>query len=83
MDLPGSLGWGFLGEKSVHFYKDPLNFVDDQIKANNSKVFQVRFLNKPTVFVCSSQGIKDVLEGTSIYMIFSHFLYKLLAQALI
>jgi hypothetical protein len=62
-ELPGSVGWPVLGDKSVEFYKDPVKFVSKQIDQTKSRVFACRFLNKPTAFVCSNRGVKDVLAG--------------------
>ena len=63
MEVPGKVGWPIVGDKSIEFYRDPLKFLEKNIAAAKSKVFAVRFLNKPTVFVCSNEGVKDVLEG--------------------
>ncbi|GFR96314.1 cytochrome P450, family 3, subfamily A, polypeptide 65, partial [Elysia marginata] len=64
MDVPGSVGWPILGDKSIEFYKDPLQFLNKNITQWKSQIFKTRFLNKPTVFVCSNQGVRDVLNCT-------------------
>ena len=64
-NLPGSVGWPLLGDKSLDFYKDPVKFVEKYIEQYKSRVFASRFLNKATVFVCSNQGVQEVLAGES------------------
>ena len=62
MDVPGKIGWPLVGDKSVEFYRDPLQFLEKNVTQNKSPIFKTRFLNKPTVFVCSNQGVRDVLS---------------------
>ncbi|RUS81613.1 hypothetical protein EGW08_010626 [Elysia chlorotica] len=64
MDLPGKVGWPIVGDKSVEFYRDPLQFLNKYVDQVKSPIFKTRFLNKPTVFVCSNQGVQDVLKST-------------------
>ncbi|XP_076461877.1 putative cytochrome P450 120 [Babylonia areolata] len=59
--LPGSVGWPLVGDKSIDFYKDPVNFLRKNIEDSQSRVFASRFLNKPTAFVCSNAGVRDIL----------------------
>lgn len=61
--VPGTVGWPLLGDKSYAFYKNPVAFLYKCIDHHNSRVFAARFLNKPTVFVCSNKGVHDVLTG--------------------
>ena len=62
-DLPGSVGWPLLGDKSIDFYKDPVKFVEKCMEQYKSRIFASRFLNKATVFVCSNQGVREVLAS--------------------
>ncbi|XP_046358517.2 cytochrome P450 716B1-like [Haliotis rufescens] len=58
---PGTVGWPLVGDKSYEFYKNPRDFLNKYMTQNKSRVFSVRFLNKPTVFVCSNSGVEKVL----------------------
>ncbi|KAK3788281.1 hypothetical protein RRG08_027015 [Elysia crispata] len=64
MDVPGKVGWPIVGDKSLEFYRDPLQFLNKNVNQARSSIFKTRFLNKPTVFVCSNQGVRDVLNCT-------------------
>eukprot|EP00062_Callorhinchus_milii_P007579 gi/632949359/ref/XP_007890112.1/ PREDICTED: cytochrome P450 90A1-like isoform X2 [Callorhinchus milii] len=59
--IPGSSGFALMSDKSMEFYKDPVNFCTSRIHNTGSRVFQARLLNKPTVFVCSVKGMKEML----------------------
>ena len=59
----GSAGYTVFGDKSAEFYKDPIAFVTKRMDEYGERIFQSRILNKPTVFVCTVQGIKDLLVG--------------------
>lgn len=61
--VPGSPGVPFVGDKSLSFYKDPIGFVQRNIDKHQSPIFQCRFLNQPTVFVCSNAAVQQVLQG--------------------
>ena len=61
--LPGHVGLPVVGDKSVEFYRDPVNFVTSRIEKLGSRIFVSRFLNKPTVFVTSNQGVLELLNG--------------------
>ena len=61
--VPGCTGWGVTGDKSLEFAKSPLDFIEKRVNQHNSKIFQTRVLNKPTMFVTSSKGVKEVLVG--------------------
>ena len=63
--LPGSLGWPVTGDKTLEFARNPAEFIQRNIKTCNSRVFQVRALNKPHVLVASNQGVKEILEGVA------------------
>ncbi|KAL8617736.1 hypothetical protein ACOMHN_053569 [Nucella lapillus] len=60
-ELPGSVGWPLLGDKSIDFYKDPVKFMRKNIEHHQSRIFASRFLNKPTAFVCSNAGVREIL----------------------
>ncbi|XP_051876663.1 uncharacterized protein LOC127572970 isoform X1 [Pristis pectinata] len=59
--IPGSSGYALIGDKSYDFYKDPVHFCNSRIDSFGSRIFQARLLNKPTVFVCSVKGMKEML----------------------
>ncbi|KAJ7333506.1 hypothetical protein OS493_017043 [Desmophyllum pertusum] len=60
--LPGRVGWPVTGDKTLEFARNPIEFTQKNIKTCNSRVFQLRTLNKPHVFVASNQGVKEILE---------------------
>lgn len=62
--LPGRVGWPVTGDKTLEFARNPIEFTQKNIKTLHSRIFQVRTLNKPHVFVASNQGVKEVLEDT-------------------
>ena len=62
--LPGSSGISLLSDKSLEFYRDPVAFYERRIKKHGSRIFEARLLNKSTSFVCSVQGMKELLCGT-------------------
>ena len=59
----GSAGYALFGDKSAEFYKDPIAFVSKKMEEHDARIFQSRILNKPTVFVCTVKGVKDLLVG--------------------
>lgn len=61
--LPGSTGISLLSDKSLEFYRDPITFCERRIEKHGSRIFQARLLNKSTSFVCSVQGMKELLCG--------------------
>lgn len=64
--LPGNPGYSVLGDKSLEFYKDPVGFCDHRLDKHGGggcRVFQSRLLNKPTAFVCSVRGMRELLHG--------------------
>lgn len=65
MDVPGHVGWTVTGDKTVEFARFPLDFVKNRIEKYNSRVFVSRALNKPTIFVTSNNGIKEILIDKS------------------
>ncbi|XP_059893994.1 putative cytochrome P450 120 [Gadus macrocephalus] len=68
-ELPGNAGYPVLGDRSLEFYKDPVGFCDHRLEKHNSRVFQSRLLNKPTVLVCSVRGMREVLhEKSSVFL---------------
>ncbi|XP_066566962.1 putative cytochrome P450 120 [Amia ocellicauda] len=66
---PGHSGGSLLGDKSLEFYRDPVTFCGRRIKKHGSRVFQARLLNKSTLFVCSVQGMKELLcDKSSVFL---------------
>ena len=61
--LPGRIGWPVTGDKTIEFARNPVEFIQKNIKTCNSRVFQARTLNRPHAFVASNQGVKEILEG--------------------
>lgn len=61
--LPGHAGVSLLGDKSLEFYRDPVSFYRQRIEKHGSRVFQSRLLNRPTAFICSVQGMRELLCG--------------------
>lgn len=61
--LPGSAGVSLLGDKSLEFYRDPVSFCRQRIEKHGSRVFQCRLLNRPTTFICSVRGMRELLCG--------------------
>ncbi|XP_076020477.1 cytochrome P450 26B1-like isoform X2 [Genypterus blacodes] len=59
--LPGNAGVSVLGDKSVEFYRDPVCFYRQRIEKHAGRVFQSRLLNRPTAFICSVQGMRELL----------------------
>ena len=62
MELPGRIGYGFLGDESIQFVRQPLAYLDSH-RQQYGDVFVGRVLNKPTVFVTSSKTVKELLNG--------------------
>ncbi|XP_062568237.1 putative cytochrome P450 120 isoform X1 [Saccostrea cucullata] len=65
--VPGSCGLPILGDKSIDFYRDPVQFVTKNIQHNKSRVFCARFLNVPTVFIGCNETIQRLLTDGSEY----------------
>ncbi|XP_037341239.1 putative cytochrome P450 120 [Pungitius pungitius] len=59
--LAGSAGVPVLGDKSLDFYRDPVTFCRQRIEKHRGRVFQCRVLNRPTVFICSVRGMRELL----------------------
>ncbi|KAM3873746.1 putative cytochrome P450 120 [Diretmus argenteus] len=59
--LPGNAGVTVLGDKSLEFYKDPVGFCQQRIQKHQRRVFQSRLLNRPTTFICSVDGMRELL----------------------
>ena len=62
-EVPGSVGWIGLSDKTFEFAYSPLEFIRNKIKEHQSPVFKVRVLNKPTIFLTSNNAVKELLEG--------------------
>ncbi|XP_044030498.1 putative cytochrome P450 120 isoform X2 [Siniperca chuatsi] len=67
--LPGNAGVSVLGDKSLEFYRDPVSFCRQRIEKHQSRVFQCRLLNRPTAFICSVQGARELLcEKSNLFL---------------
>ncbi|XP_038154885.1 cytochrome P450 26A1-like [Cyprinodon tularosa] len=67
--LPGNAGASLLGDKSLDFYRDPVIFCQQLIEKYHSRVFLCRLLNRPTVFICSVEGMRELLcEKSTIFL---------------
>ncbi|KAE8284926.1 Cytochrome P450 3A56 [Larimichthys crocea] len=67
--LPGNAGVSVIGDKSLEFYRDPLDFCRQRIEKHRSRVFQCRLLNRPTAFICSVQGMRELLcEKSNLFL---------------
>uniref|UniRef100_H2YKG3 Uncharacterized protein n=1 Tax=Ciona savignyi TaxID=51511 RepID=H2YKG3_CIOSA len=62
MKVPGTIGYPVIGDKSMEFLRNPSSFIQSRIEQHSSRIFQCRFLNNPTIFVCSAQGVKTLLS---------------------
>lgn len=61
--VPGSVGWiGLMSDKTFEFAYSPLEFIKNKTKEHQSPVFKVRILNKPTIFLTSSDAVKELLQ---------------------
>ncbi|XP_038071152.1 putative cytochrome P450 120 [Patiria miniata] len=56
----GSAGYTIIGDKSAEFYKNPIAFANWRMEEYGSRVFLSRLLNKPTVFIGSINGVKEL-----------------------
>ncbi|XP_062268861.1 putative cytochrome P450 120 [Platichthys flesus] len=67
--LPGNAGVSLLGDKSLEFYRDPVSFYRQRIDKHRGRVFQGRLLNRPTVFICSVAGMRELLcEKSNVFL---------------
>lgn len=58
-----------LGDKSLEFYRDPVSFCRQRIEKHRGRVFQSRVLNRPTAFICSVQGMRELLcEKSNLFL---------------
>ena len=60
MEVPGSLGYSILGDRSLEFVRSPREYLKRQVK-NHGDVFKGRILNKPHVFMTSNSAVEDLL----------------------
>lgn len=60
MEVPGSLGYSILGDRSLEFVKSPREYLRRQVKSYGD-VFKGRILNKAHVFVTSNGAVEDFL----------------------
>lgn len=84
MEVPGSLGYGILGDKSLEFVKSPREYLQRQIK-NHGDVFKGRILNKAQVFVTSNSAVEDLLLNKSSHfsMVYKYYLHALFDEVLV
>jgi type IV secretory pathway TraG/TraD family ATPase VirD4 len=69
LQVPGSVGWiGLMSDKTFEFAYSPLEFIKNKTKEHQSPVFKVRILNKPTIFLTSSDAVKELLQGNHIHL---------------
>ncbi|XP_029693502.1 uncharacterized protein isoform X2 [Takifugu rubripes] len=67
--LPGNAGVSVLGDKSLEFYRDPISFCRQRMEKHGSRLFLCRMLNRPTVFICSVRGVRELLcEKSSVFV---------------
>ncbi|KAF7655507.1 hypothetical protein LDENG_00054940, partial [Lucifuga dentata] len=67
--LPGNAGVSLLGDKSLDFYRDPVCFYRQRIDKHQGRLFQCRLLNRPTAFICSVQGMRELLcEKSGVFL---------------
>ncbi|AWP15054.1 putative cytochrome P450 26B1-like [Scophthalmus maximus] len=67
--LPGNAGAPLLGDKSLEFYRDPVSFYRQRVEKHRSRVFQCRLLNRPTAFICSVRGMRELLcEKSNLFL---------------
>ncbi|KAF0031076.1 hypothetical protein F2P81_015631 [Scophthalmus maximus] len=67
--LPGNAGAPLLGDKSLEFYRDPVSFYRQRVEKHRRRVFQCRLLNRPTAFICSVRGMRELLcEKSNLFL---------------
>nr|XP_046231357.1 cytochrome P450 26B1-like isoform X2 [Scatophagus argus] len=67
--LPGNAGVSVLGDNSLEFYRDPVSFYRQRMEKHRSRVFKCRLLNRPTAFICSVKGMREMLcEKSSLFL---------------
>ena len=65
MELPGKLGYSFVGDESIEFVRSPRSFIEKRRKSHGS-VFQGRVINKPHVFLTSNISVQELLKGRAV-----------------
>ncbi|XP_077478318.1 putative cytochrome P450 120 isoform X2 [Stigmatopora argus] len=69
LEKTGNAGASLFGDKSLDFYRDPVLFCREKMEKHGSRVFQSRLMNRPTAFVCSAQGMKELLcEKSNVFL---------------
>ena len=69
MELPGKLGYSFVGDESIEFVRSPRSFIEKRRK-NHGSVFQGRVINKPHVFLTSNSSVQELLKGRPIESVY-------------
>lgn len=62
LKLPGHIGVGLLGDKSMGFWTDPESFVRSNTE-EYGPIWKSRVLTKPSVFVCGHKLVTELLTG--------------------
>lgn len=57
---PGAARFGLFSDESISFAKDPFGFVA-QKRRRYGDIFQARILGRPTVFVTSNDGVREMM----------------------
>ena len=65
MDVPGHLGYGILGDRSLEFVRSPRDYIQRQRKTHGD-IFKGRILNKPHVFLTSNRAVEDFLTSNGL-----------------
>ncbi|XP_065192074.1 cytochrome P450 26A1-like isoform X1 [Sycon ciliatum] len=60
-DVPGAVGTTFMGDESLDFVRNPVEFVQEKCR-QYGPVFKLRIMNKGTVVVASNDAVKEMLE---------------------
>ena len=64
MNIPGRFGFPLLGDQSISFVRNPIEFVNNQVK-QYGPIFKTRIINRPFVFVTTQSGVREILENNS------------------
>ncbi|XP_068609337.1 uncharacterized protein [Brachionichthys hirsutus] len=67
--LPGNAGVSVLGDKTLEFYRGPVEFCREKMDKHRSRVFLSRILNRPTALICSVKAMRELLcEKSNIFL---------------
>ncbi|CAD5113128.1 DgyrCDS2318 [Dimorphilus gyrociliatus] len=62
--VPGKIGYPLIGDESYEFYKDYHAYISKKFE-HYGNIFCSRFLNKPTVFIGTHMGVRQLLNSQS------------------